>query len=215
MSTSAGKVTSRISRRQAAISRSADPLGQLRALLGCDQFTAEFWPTFSVGLSSLLVDDDRPASFAACRKGDKIAAQLKADFKQVHASDHAWSAIRAHSSEADWLGSARRTICRPGWFDDPSCARIVCSTRAEKERLTGLLRPQLLEAASLPGVQGVSPDCSPVVLIDELKGRRFREVYLAADIGPTITPVEQLLAAVSAASVGLHLMVDRAGLFLS
>jgi hypothetical protein len=46
----------------------------------------------------------------------------------------------------------------------------------------------------------------PVLLIEQLIGQRFQEVFVSPEISPATTPREQLLAVVSTARVGLHLV---------
>lgn len=45
-----------------------------------------------------------------------------------------------------------------------------------------------------------------VLLIDELQGQQFQEVFIASDVDPLNAPRVELLRAISAAKLGLHLI---------
>jgi hypothetical protein len=102
------------------------------------------------------------------------------------------------SSEKAWLKAIRRSLC----MYDRQDAAIICQSASEQQRLNLIvhrLRGQEFQDSTMPITE------SPVLLVDQLAGRKFREVFLSAEFGPD-TPREILRQVFSSALVGLHLV---------
>ena len=102
------------------------------------------------------------------------------------------------SSEKAWLKAIRRSLC----MYDRQDAAIICQSTSEQQRLNLVvrrLRGQEFQDSTMPIAE------SPVLLVNQLAGRKFQEVFLSAEFGPG-TQKDELLKAVSAASLGLHLV---------
>lgn len=116
------------------------------------------------------------------------------------------SAIAVHGQEKGWESAAVETLCP---FNALRISVIVCITETERQRLIGLLdreKQNHFQDPTMPTTE------EQVLLVDQINGRQFREVFLSAEFGPN-TPREQLILAVSAADVGLHVVrLKEAGL---
>lgn len=111
-----------------------------------------------------------------------------------------WLAFRkVHPDERSWLIQAKGTLCP---FDALQDAVIVCTSETERLRYARLLDRE--KANHFQDPMHLSSD-EQVLVIGEINGRQFSEVFLSPGFGP-VTPIDQLILAVSAARVGLHLI---------
>ena len=109
------------------------------------------------------------------------------------------SAIRVHLTLEGLIGAAQATLCP---FNALRSARIICRTKEAKDHWEWLI-----EAGRAEEFQDPTREPEPaVLLIDELQQQQFQEIFLAPDIDPRTTSKEELMRAVSAARVGLHLI---------
>jgi hypothetical protein len=115
------------------------------------------------------------------------------------------TAIRTYGDEAEWLGTdtgkgVAGTLCCFGAIRDGA---IVCASVGEQQQLLDLVRG-LIEGLDIGlGLPQVEPE---VLTIEQLKGRRFREVFVSQGIDPASTPMGDMLRVFGAARVGLHLI---------
>ena len=185
-----------------------------------------FWPKRSMGMQMLFEAsrlrrgrDGTPSDSTA------PALALQETFKQrrSHQADAPRTAIRVHRKLAGLISAAQGIICTPDWFHDPSNAVFVCEDQTEAAEVEALLRTgveleeggdplksarDLAEGlmAPLPGWRYTGPD--PVVLASQIQPTdSWREVFLAP--GCRGLQADQLLPAVKAARVGVHLVAAR------
>ncbi|MCT0229902.1 hypothetical protein KQ306_03360 [Synechococcus sp. CS-1324] len=122
------------------------------------------------------------------------------------------TAIRLYANEKKWIGDnpasfkgIAGTLCGFGALRDGA---IVCLTAAEQQRLRGIVRG-LVEKQDidldLPVPEVV------ILTVEQLKGQRFLEVFVSAEINPATTPRDQMLRVFGSARVGLHLVGAPAG----
>lgn len=142
--------------------------------------------------------------------------------KAGHPSRSPRSAIRVHRDLSGLISAAQEVICTFGWFHDPTAAVLVCVDQNEAVEIEALLRANneqdrgqdlLLTAKELAeGLLAPSPEWrylgpSPVLLASEIHaGARWREVFLSP--GCRNLQSDQVLAAVGAAGVGVHVVAS-------
>ena len=71
-----------------------------------------------------------------------------------------------------------------------------------KDETTG--RTHLAQPFIPPELQPAITD-DQVLLLDQINGQQFQEIFMSSEFGPS-TPSDQLLLAVSAARVGVHVI---------
>lgn len=176
------------------------------------------WPSRSRGMRSLL-----ESSPLGRGRTDAPSAQLDLQevlSRRLHSENDApRGAIRVHSTLAGLVASAQAVICSYGWFLDPTVAVFICPDQAEAKQIETLLRrdedrdrdQDLMAAARWVAEQWpLYPGwrysgSSPILLADEIpSGACWREVFLSP--GCRGLKAEQLLPAVRAAGVGVHVM---------
>lgn len=169
-----------------------DPLLMLRQLLADPLAVMNFWPTSTQGMQELLYAFGPLVDNAS--DADRVRWQTMLD-NSLNGSSY--TAISVSSEEA-WLKAIRRTLCMYDWQD----AAIICQSTSAQKRLklvVSRLRGQEFQDSSLSFTE------PPVLLVNQLAGSRFQEIFLSAEFGPS-TPRELLQQAVSSARVGLHLV---------
>jgi hypothetical protein len=123
------------------------------------------------------------------------------------------TAIRPYSNEKKWLGDEEGnrphdqplkgiagTLCG---FDALRDGAIVCLTVGEQERLRVIVQ-RIVEKLDT-GLGLPLPEVT-ILTVEQLKGQRFQEVFVSAEITPAATPCEQMLRVLGSARVGLHLI---------
>jgi len=183
------------------------------------------WPTHSCGLQMLLTAsmlrggrDGTPSARTAPALDIQEALALRLDIQ----ADPPRSAIRVHRDLSGLISAAQEVICTFGWFHDPTAAVLVCVDQNEAVEIEALLRADneqdrgqdlLLTAKELAeGLLAPSPEWrylgpSPVLLASEIHaGARWREVFLSP--GFRNLQSDQVLAAVGAAGVGVHVVAS-------
>ncbi len=201
-----------------------DPIRSLLALLDAGLSPEQVFPIESAGLQTLFhatklakgVDDEaeaaRLAELAECRhipsRFDALPAMLTQPAKLVQEvmrrqlkdePSAPRSAIRVHPTLAGLIGAAQATLCP---FDALRSARVICRTKEVRDHWE-----RLIKAGRAEELQDPTRDPEPaVLLIEELGDCRYREIFLAEDIGPSTTSRAELLLAASSARVGLHVI---------
>jgi hypothetical protein len=207
-----------------------DPVGALVAMLEAGITPEQAWPSCSSGFEALLQSTpkekkppelDQPLP-QAC--GDNYPAEMRR-LQEISRRQRSGdltaprTAIRAHDP-AGLISQAQEVICTFGWFHDPAAAIFVCPNQSEATEIEALLRrdyhlkrgEDLLESAQWVA-EGLMAPCpgwrysgpAPVLLADQIPpGARWREVFLSP--GCRGLQADQLLPAVRAAEVGLHLV---------
>lgn len=139
-------------------------------------------------------------------------------------SDVEWAAIRSHLSlkrtairlykhEKGWLGDNEgnrlgdkvlkgiaATLCG---FDALRDGAIVCLTVGEQLRLRQIVQ-RLVEEQDI-GL-GLPLGEVNILTVEQLRGRRFQEVFVSGEVNPATTPFDQMLRVLGSARVGLHLV---------
>ncbi len=123
------------------------------------------------------------------------------------------TAIRPYSNEKKWLGDEEGnrpsdqplkgiagTLCG---FDALRDGAIVCLSVGEQERLRVIVQ-RIVEKLDT-GLGLPLPEVK-ILTVEQLKGQRFQEVFVSAEITPAATPCEQMLRVLGSARVGLHLI---------
>ncbi len=149
------------------------------------------WPRGSAGLRDLL----HIAPLSTAHRG---TSRLQ-DLNQLVADRVVRSVIAVHPTLAGMIAAAQSTLCR---FDALRDARIICRTKALKAHWELLIKEGRAREFQDPTRE---PEPA-VLLLEELGNQRFQEIFLAQDFDPLTTPREELLRAISAARVGLHLI---------
>lgn len=131
----------------------------------------------------------------------------------------------AHSLEG-WIWSAQGAICTPDWFLDPTQAVVICADEIEVTKVEAMLShdyedPErnedqlssarwVAESLMAPSPEWRYSGAGPVVLASEiLPGASWREVFLSP--GCRGLTADQLLPAVVAAKIGVHVVAAAAG----
>jgi hypothetical protein len=149
------------------------------------------WPKGSSGLADFLHATPSPAGQNPGQRLQYLSGLISDGIRR--------SSICVHANEHAWLESLLKTVCP---FDALRSARAVCRTTAMRDRLV-----QLVEEGRAKEFQDPTREPEPaVLLVDELQGQQFQEVFLASDMDPRTTPRGEILRAVSAARLGLHLI---------
>ena len=133
------------------------------------------------------------------------------------------TAIRVHRELAGLISQAQEIICTPDWFHEPSTAVFACADQTEATVIEALLRRDydsergedllqsardLAEGLMAPRPGWRYPGPAPVVLASQIQPTdSWREVFLAP--GCRGLQADQLLPAVKAARVGVHLVAAR------
>jgi hypothetical protein len=185
-----------------------------------------FWPKHSMGMQMMFEAsrlrrgrDGTPS----CSTAPALDLQETLKRRKSHQADARLTAIRVHRELTGLISAAQGIICTPDWFHDPSKAVFVCADKSEAAEVDALLRrdydhergEDLLESARdlAEGLMAPSPTWRysgppPVVLASEIQpGASWREVFLAP--GCRGLQADQLLPAVGAARVGVHLVAAR------
>jgi hypothetical protein len=160
-----------------------------------------FW-TKSVGdnVDSSHFDPVRYEAGGGPSDSDVRRWKAKLTDAMAHQKAKGWLAFRkVHPDERSWLIQAKGTLCP---FDSLQDAVIVCTSETERLRYVRLLDREKKNHFQDP--MHLSTE-KQVLAIGEINGRQFSEVFLSPGFGPA-APVDQLLLAVSAARVGLHLI---------
>jgi hypothetical protein len=119
------------------------------------------------------------------------------------------TAIRVYDNEKKWLGDNSAspnlkgiagTLCGFGALLDGA---IVCLSVAEQQRLGGIVRG-LVEKQDI-GLGLPLPEVK-ILTVEQLRGRRFQEVFVSPEINPATTPCETMLRVLGSSRVGLHLI---------
>jgi len=109
------------------------------------------------------------------------------------------SVIAVHPTLAGLELAAQATMCP---FNALRSARVICRTKELRDHWE-----RLIEAGRAEEFQDPTREPEPaVLLIEELGDCRYREIFLAPDFDPRTTAKEDLLRAVCAARVGVHLI---------
>jgi hypothetical protein len=123
------------------------------------------------------------------------------------------TAIRLYNDEKRWLGDDEGN--RPGdkvlkgiaatlcGFDALCDGAIVCLTVGEQQRLRDIVQ-RLVEMQDT-GL-GLPLHEVNIRTVEQLRGRRFQEVFVSREVNPATTPYEQMLRVLGSARVGLHLI---------
>ena len=82
-------------------------------------------------------------------------------------------------------------------------AAIVCVSAVQVQNLVRLLRRMQGEEFQQSGGKLQDP---PVLQVKQLAGQQFQEIFVAPEINPVSSSRDQLIAVVSAAKIGLHLV---------
>lgn len=134
----------------------------------------------SLRLEGYLGTSKKPAASESERKAQLAAARASRSITRT--------SIRVYGNETKWLGGIADTLCSfdglrdiTGQFCDGA---IVCLTAGEQQRLRGLLH-QAMEDMDI-GLGLPQPEAE-VLTIEQLKGRRFQEVFVAPEINPEST----------------------------
>lgn len=169
------------------------------------------------------------------QRRDQADASYLSNLKKELHQRRCRSAICRHRTEVGFLAAARRTICEPDLFTHQDHPRLIVADEVERARYERLLRqPEIpsessgdliqdaweiaeldhremtdylsrLERRDAYMLEAPSADAKPVLLASEIEtGQTFREVFLSC--GCWSLSSEELLPAVRAASVGLHLV---------
>ncbi|MEB3360837.1 MAG: hypothetical protein VKI42_01795 [Synechococcaceae cyanobacterium] len=133
--------------------------------------------------------------------------------------------MRAHKDLAGLIFAAQDAICTFDWFLDPTAAIFVCADHSEAAEIEALLRSDydqdrgedILETAKdlAEGLMAPSPEWrysgpGPVVLASEIRpGDSWRELFLSPRCRNLAAG--QLLPAVAAAQVGVHVVAAASG----
>jgi hypothetical protein len=133
------------------------------------------------------------------------------------------TAIRVHRELAGLISQAQEIICTPDWFHEPSTAVFACADQTEATVIEALLRQDydsergedLLQSARAlaEGLMAPRPNWhysgpGPVVVALRIQPTdSWREVFLAP--GCRGLQANQLLPAVKAARVGVHVVAAR------
>ena len=124
---------------------------------------------------------------------------LKDALARARAGDSSPPFRKVHPDERSWLIHATGTLCP---FNALRSAVIICLTEEARQRLIKLLNREKQKHFQDPTMPTTEEQ---VLLVDQINGRQFQEVFLSAEFGPA-SPRELLILAVSAARVGLHLV---------
>lgn len=146
----------------------------------------------STRLERYLGTSKKPAASESERKAQLAAAQAARNITRT--------SIRLYSDEAKLLAGIAGTLCGFGALRDGA---IVCLTAGEQQRLRGLLR-QAMDKMDI-GLGLPQPEAE-VLTIEQLKGRRFQEVFVAPEINPASTELGGMLRVFGSARVGLHVI---------
>jgi hypothetical protein len=203
-----------------------DPICALAALLAAGLSPREVWPACSTGLETLLHRANPPRHNQPLPPAwsDSYPTDLRRlqEVVRRHWNHEAAprTAIRAHRGLTGLISEAQVVVCTPEWFLNPSTAAIVCATPDEAAALNLLLRrdynrgrdEDLFASAQwvaenlmppFPGWRYDGP--GPVLLAEHVPpDAQWQELFLSP--GCQMLPADQLLPAVRAARVGLHLV---------
>jgi hypothetical protein len=187
-----------------------------------------FWPSKSRGMQMLFEASRIHRGRDGTPSGSTAPALALQDILNQHQSLQADAtpptAIRVHRTLDDLISAAQRSLCTHNWFHDPVKAAFVCADQSEATEIEALLRKDyklergedLLESARELAEGLMAPTQAwrysgppPVVLAAEIQPHAsWREVFLAP--GCRGLHASQLLPAVKAARVGVHLLAAAA-----
>lgn len=182
----------------------SNPLQRIR-------LSAEAWPERSAGDSQLAhMQGQGPEGLSQKThlRFEVYQGTIKGDPHSVRPSKVEASAIRrrrsvtrsfvrAYRNSKEWADGLEATVCG---FDCLQSAAVVCITIDEQQRLKVLLQ-HLAAQHECFGLQ--LPDAR-ILLIEELNGQRFCEVFASPEISPHTTSREQRVMLLEATEVGLH-----------
>ena len=171
-----------------------DPLATLRQCLGSPLHPQEYWPSTSCGHLELL-QACGPSLVKPLRRSDHARKQTIYNDCLAGASLSAISVSR----EKSWRNAIRATLCKLNRRD----AAIVCISAVQVQSLVRLLRRMEGEEYQQSGGKLQDP---PVLLVEQLGGQQFQEIFVAPEINPVSSTREDLIAVVNATRVGLHLV---------
>jgi hypothetical protein len=106
---------------------------------------------------------------------------------------------KAHPSEAHLISAAKGTFCP---YNALRSGVLVCVTKAVRQRWIEILNKEKEKQYQDPMTPSTEDQ---VLLVNQLVGREFQEVFLSAEFGPD-TPRGILHQVFSSARVGLHLV---------
>jgi hypothetical protein len=84
-------------------------------------------------------------------------------------------------------------------------AAIVCISAAQVQNFVRLLRRMQGEEFQQSGGKLQDP---PVLLVEQLAGQQYQEIFVAPEINPVSSSRDQLIAVLNAASTGIHLVSE-------
>jgi hypothetical protein len=180
-----------------------------------------FWPRRSKGMQMLFEASRLRRGRDGTPSGNTAPAlDLQETLKRRRSlqADAPLTAIRVHRKLAGLISAAQGIICTFDWFHDPSTAVFVCADQREAAEIEALLRTgddleeggdPLQSARDLAeGLMALRPGRrypGPVVVVSEIQPTdSWSEVFLAP--GCRGLQANQLLSAVGAARVGVHLL---------
>lgn len=187
------------------------------------------WPTRSKGLQELLPSSrlERGRGGAAASETPQ-AQDLQEALRQRVASeaDAPSSAVCLHRHLQDLICAAQGAICTPDWFLDPTQAVVICADGIEARKVEAMLShdyedPErnedqlssarwVAESLMAPSPEWRYSGTGPVVLASEIPpGAVWDEVFLSP--GCRGFTADQLLPAVGAAQVGVHVVAEASG----
>lgn len=187
------------------------------------------WPTRSKGLQELLPSSQMERGRGGAAASETPQAQdLQEALRQRVASeaDAPSSAVCVHRHLQDLICAAQGVICTPDCFLDPIQAVVICADGIEATNIKAMLRhdyedPErnedqlssarwVAESLMAPSPEWRYSGAGPVVLASEiLPGASWREVFLSP--GCRGLTADQLLPAVVAAKIGVHVVAAAAG----
>jgi len=173
-----------------------DPLTTLRQCLQTSLHPKDYWPSASYGHLELL-HACGPSRMKPSRRSNHERKQKIYDDFLAGVSHSAISV----SCEKSWRYAVRISLCM---LDRRDSAIICCST-FQRQQLVLLLRRMQREEFQLSGGMLHDP---PVLLVGQLAGQQFQEVFVAPEINPESSSQQDLIAVVNAAKVGLHLVAE-------
>lgn len=169
------------------------------------------WPTKSAGdsqLAHMRGQGPEGLSSKTHRRLEIYHGFIKSDSHSVRPSKIEASAIRrrrsvarsfvrAYRNSKEWADGLEATVCG---FDCLQSAAVVCISIDEQQRLKVLLQ----HFAAQHECFGLQLPDTRILLIEELNGQRFCEVFASPEISPHTTSREQRVMVLEATEVGLH-----------
>lgn len=209
-----------------------DPVREVEALLKNGMEPAQLWQFVRTSGHFFLLSN---AVLTAPPRGQKLeeAPQSYRAYQQTQGAlerliagdpDAPISAISFHDKPGGGGNAARAAICKPSWFFDPALAVVVAADSEDLDACMAQLREPMAGQDSaedpLAASQWVAEELmapspgwrysgpAPVLLADQVEsGDSWREVFLSP--GCRGLRADQLLPAVGATEVGLHVLACR------